>query len=246
MLALTVLSPHRDDAAFSLCLALSRWSKLKVPITVVNFFTISSYAPQSSVTAISEVSSLREKEDRLALSSINSQIRIEALCLLDAPIRLNISAASISAPENAQLQPAGEIESLTRQMQARSAYRLVLAPLALGNHVDHQAVHSAATRAYSGQRLGFYEDLPYATWTSAEELAVRVAAAEGATHVSLRPVVIGISSEAVSRKLRVVSRYRSQINRQEAITIARHAGRYGGGERIWIPKHGKLWRTLLS
>jgi len=245
MLALTVLSPHRDDAAFSLCLALSRWSKLDVPITVVNFFTISSYAPQSSVTAISEVSSLREREDRLALSSINSQIRIEALGLLDAPIRLNISAASISAPENAQLQPAGEIESLTRRMQA-PAYRLVLAPLALGNHVDHQAIHSAAVRACSGQRLGFYEDLPYATWTSAEDLAVRIASTEDATHVSLKPVVIGISSDAVSKKWRVVSRYQSQINRQEAKSIARYAGRYGGGERIWIPQHGKLWRTLLS
>ncbi len=245
MPGLTVLSPHRDDAAFSLALSLSRWSKMNVPITVLNFFTISSYGPQSAATSVPEVSSLREREDGHALYSIGPRIRTEALGLLDAPIRLNISAASISAPENADLQPLDEIASLSRQIEPHFRHGLLLAPLALGNHIDHRAVHNAAINAHHGQRLGFYEDLPYASWTSDEQLAATVSQTEQFTRVALRPVVIR-TSEAVSRKLHVVSRYRSQINRQEASAIATFARRYGGGERLWIPRHGKLWRALIT
>ncbi len=107
MLPVTVLSPHRDDAAFSLCLALSRWPELNVPVTVVNFFTISGYAPHSASTEIADVSSLREREDQEALASIHPAIHVESLDLLDAPLRFNISAAAISAPENVHLQPEG-------------------------------------------------------------------------------------------------------------------------------------------
>ncbi len=244
MLGLTVLSPHRDDAAFSLALSLSRWSKLNVPIRVLNFFTISSYGPQCAASSAPDISWLREREDRRALYSIDPRIRIQALGLLDAPIRLNISVASISAPENQDLQPLDEIASLGRQVEPHFRAGLILAPLALGNHIDHRAVHCAALKAHKGQRLGFYEDLPYASWTSDEQLAARVRETERFTHVALRPVVIR-TSEPASRKLRVVSRYRSQINRQEATAIAAFASRYGGGERLWIPRHGRPWGALI-
>lgn len=244
MLGLTVLSPHRDDAAFSLMVALSRWSEMGLSIRVLNFFTISSYAPQSIASSICEISSVRDREDRRALRSIGPRIETETLGLLDAPIRLNINAASISAPENANLQPAGEIDFLARQMQAYSAFRLTIAPLALGNHIDHRAVHSAAVKAHNGQRLAFYEDLPYASWTCEEQLRTRVAETEDCTKVALKPIVVHRNASA-SKKLRVVSIYKSQITRPEAQAIAAFANRHGG-ERLWVPRHSNLWQSLLN
>lgn len=246
MRGLRVLSPHRDDAVFSLFLALSRWSKLKVPITVLNFFTISSYAPHVSASLIPEISAAREREDRRALAFVDRRVRIEALGLLDAPIRLNISAASISSPENTLLLPPGEIESLAARMRPYfMPPNLALAPLALGNHIDHRSVHSAALKAHTGQRLGFYEDLPYASWTSEEELAARVNEIELATGTALKPAIIR-SRETRARKFCAVSAYRSQITRTDAKLISDYTSRYSGGERIWIPKHGSFWRALTQ
>lgn len=212
-------------------------------MTVVNFFTVSSYAPHSTRAPIPEISSVRAREDQRALAVIDPRIRVEALGLLDAPLRLNISAASISAPENTSLQPAGETESLRVRTQIYFARGLVLAPLALGNHIDHRAVHAAAVKTGRAQSLAFYEDLPYATWTSPDELAARVAETERATQVALKPIVVR-SSNAAATKKRLVSRYQSQIDRSEAVIIARFSSSYGGGERIWVPKHGKSWLAL--
>ena len=245
MLGLTVLSPHRDDALFSLALALSRWSKFSSPITVLNFFTVSSYAPLSTASSISAVSTLRRSEDRRALYRIDPRIKAISLGFLDAPLRMNISVGSITALENEQLRPAGETRDLARSMQPYFRCCLVLAPLALANHIDHRAVYSAALTVQAGQRLGFYEDLPYATWVSGDELATRLAETERATGVPLKPLVIQ-GKGGVAKKRRDIRVYRSQIRRNEADVIARYASRFGGGERIWIPRHGKLWRELLS
>ncbi len=245
MLPLTVLSPHRDDAAFSLCLALSRWSERNVEITVVNFFTASSYAPHSAATGSSAISLVREREDRDALASIHPAIRIDSFGLLDAPLRLGISAAAICAPDNINLQPEAEISALALLIRPYLAQGLVFAPLALGSHIDHNAVRRAATSLSQTERLGFYEDLPYATWISDDELKARVEDIERATGLTLEPTVI-TANEAVESKSSVVSRYASQITAAEAEAIAGYSLRYGGGERIWTPKAGKLWRFLIQ
>ena len=50
---------------------------------------------------------------------------------------------------------------------------LVLAPSALGGHIDHRLVRQAAQQAVGASSLVFYEDLPYACrMTSAEREAV--------------------------------------------------------------------------
>lgn len=244
MRGLTVLSPHRDDAVFSLGLALSRWSERRVRLAIVNFFTISAYAPWTATSLPSEITELRAQEDRRALQAISRHIKNTSLMLLDAPLRLNISPASISAPENSSLQPPGETHSLMLAMRKYFLRGLVMAPFALGRHIDHRAVYAAAVLVRRPQRLAFYEDLPYATWTSEEELAVRVHETENETGVALRPLVIR-HGHAGAQKLRLISRYQSQITRSEAKAIGEYAARYGGGERIWIPRSGSEWRSLV-
>ena len=245
MLALTILSPHRDDAAFSLYLALRYWTRLPIPLRVVNFFTISEYAPHAAACSQRSVSTLRRREDQLVLSSLHRAIRIESLDLLDAPIRLGISSDDIAKPESAARQPAAEISELAIQINNYFAQGLVLAPLALGNHVDHLAVHAAAIESSRPHKLGFYEDLPYATWTSNASLRDRLTEVERSTHTGLKPHVVRSAGMGVSQKYRAITRYKSQITRSEALTIARFASKYRVGERIWLPKYSASWRPLI-
>lgn len=244
MLELTILSPHPDDAAFSLSGALHVWSRRHIHVCVVNFFTRTEYGPGATSVSSSTISSLRRREDHSALLSIDRRIRLEAFNLLDAPLRFGVSAKSVCRRETAALQSNEEIDRLAFHIRKYLKRGLVLAPLALGDHVDHLAVNRATLTYSTERRFAFYEDLPYATWTMDSSLLERVSSIEKVLHVHLKPVVIRNHNCAVSYKFRIASRYRSQITRQEAISIARHALKYRGGERIWIPRYSAAWRAL--
>ena len=85
---------------------------------------------------------------------------------------------------------------------------IVYAPLAVGQHVDHQVVHAAARKLLAkGYRLAFYEDMPYAMTPGATNLAVSVAGAEEwqVDDVALTPVDL-------AAKVAAVGYYRSQLS----------------------------------
>ena len=246
MFELTILSPHRDDAAFSLSIALFCWSKLPIQLTVVNFFTQSEYAPHALSTRISTISSLRKREDRSALRSIDRRIRLKSLDLLDAPLRFGIPADATSRPDIAALQSSAEIDTLAEGVRKYFAHGLVLAPLALGDHVDHLAVKRAALVNSKHYNLGFYEDLPYATWTSSSSLCLKVREAEQCTRVSLRPAIVRSRAFTAAHKRQVITKYDSQISSDTVTAIAKYTSKYGGGERFWFPKYGGPWKLLIQ
>jgi len=245
MEGLGILSPHFDDAAFSLCLSLARWCSLQMKVRVVNVFTVSAYGPRMEATDRLAVSSVREGEDRRVTKRIGAAISIESLRLLDAPIRLHINVGSVFQPESSAPQhgSGNEEKSLACWIRMQLRERFVMAPLGLGNHIDHLLVKAAAEKALASHKLAFYEDLPYAAWTTEAALHERIAETERKIGALLRPVVIR-SKNAIPRKRRIITGYQSQISPEEAAMIARFAGRYGGGERIWIPKHSKSWQDL--
>ncbi|MGH9585144.1 MAG: PIG-L deacetylase family protein [Bryobacteraceae bacterium] len=246
-----MLSPHRDDAVFSLCLCMLRWARGGISVRVATFFTRSAYAPRSPAPEPGQdrcgaVSLLREREDRAALSGIARAIGTESFGFLDAPLRLGIAPSDVCGESARQLDRSGMAERLTAAVVECVRGGLVLAPLGLGGHVDHLAIWSAAISASAGLRnLGFYEDLPYATWTAEDALRERVRESERRAGVLLRPAVIR-ENRPIGSKRRVVSRYESQITPREADIIARFGSRYGGGERIWIPKCSGKWNLLLK
>ncbi len=242
---ITVFSPHRDDAAFSLYACLTRWSAASIGVRVVNFFTVSSYAPRISSTLPHVVSNVRRREDQSALSLINTRIRVESLDLLDAPLRLGISPDYVCKPEASRLPGGIESDMLASVVRKYFAHGVALAPLGLGNHVDHLAVREAAIKSVARGKLGFYEDLPYAIWTPDTVFRERLSDTEERTGLKLRPCIIR-HDRAVARKRKLIGRYQSQIDHDDASTIARFALTYGGGERIWIPKHSRAWGTLIS
>lgn len=242
MISLTVLSPHRDDAVFSLYLALRKWQQSPLRIIILNFFTQSNYAPRISGKGAALVSNVRKTEDHKALAKIGKNIQILDCDLLDAPLRLGIEAAAVCRPETRpDTRCVTEIAAYIRNLARND---LLLAPLSLGGHVDHRAVNEAAIASASKKsRLAFYEDLPYATWTPQDTLQRQVHAMEARIGIPLRPVIVRQRGE-VRRKQYAAARYQSQITLQEAIWIARFSLRYGTGERLWIPKHGESWALL--
>jgi LmbE family N-acetylglucosaminyl deacetylase len=244
MLQVTILSPHRDDAAFSLSIAMSRWRDLNINVQVVNFFTRSGYGPRAPVSEPAAISSLRKREDRRALHVLGERVKVRSCGLLDAPLRLGISSESVCRPESALFMSHGDFEAIASCISKRARPGLTLAPLALGDHVDHMEVRQAALEKCPPQKLGFYEDLPYAIWTPSMSFLQNVCKAEQSTRVKLKPAVIRCAN-AVPQKRRIISKYQSQITPREAEAIACFAKNYGGGERIWIPQHGGLWRSLI-
>lgn len=190
----------------------------------------------------SSVSETRAREDRRALWVLDSGIRIKDVGLLDAPVRLNIPPQAVCTPGVDPSEDRGTSEHLRSVVHSNGSRTLVLAPLGLGNHVDHMAVRAAALANCRGCRLGFYEDLPYAMWTSETNIAERVAETAKSSGTVLTPAIIR-SERAVWRKWQVIQRYQSQISSEEANRIARFALKYGGGERIWVPP-GHHWRSL--
>jgi LmbE family N-acetylglucosaminyl deacetylase len=176
-LNILILSPHRDDAAFSLALAIETWLTAGHTVTLLNVFTRSVHAPYSDADFIhdndrlSYVSAMRLREDELFLQRLTQPLRrahkahllMIDLNLKDAPIRLRIPADALcDTPVNPEDPAIEKIrKALTRQSELSTLEALVL-PAALGNQVDHLTVREAALPLAATLPSAFYEDLPYA------------------------------------------------------------------------------------
>lgn len=112
----------------------------------------------------------------------------------------------------------------------------ILAPLAVGGHVDHRVVHRVAIElARQGREVCFYEDFPYA----ARPFAVDERRA--AIGLELEPVSLDIAA-TLDRKVAAVLAYASQIDalfggaepaRAAILAYAQAVGAGGHAERTW-------------
>ena len=248
MAELSILSPHRDDAIFSVYLSMARWVEMGMRLRVINFFTRSEYAPRAISAApldSSVVSMLRAREDRRAIRSISRAIQVRTLHLFDAPIRLGAKLESICQPESWALRSAGETAMIASRIASYCRRGMLLAPLALGNHVDHLSVLEATLFNRRYAHLAFYEDLPYATWTSEQDIQRRVQSIVEKTRVCLRPAVLR-TGPAQLWKRKAASLYQTQITRDEASAIARYSRKHQGAERLWIPQFNRSWTELTA
>lgn len=240
-----VVSPHRDDAAFSLGLAIEHWLGKRNRVDVLNCFTQSQYAPYSDVENLhsndrrSFASALRSREDVAWNKLMGGRLQITSLDLLDAPLRLSCSVdeamkAEIRPGDRALSRVAGSLRKIAGKGEFGST--AMLAPLAVGGHIDHRLVRQATLEALAGNGLplAFYEDLPYAARPGGEgEIEALVAAANlGLEPVFLQPTAV---DPAVSRarKHRLAECYDSQIDNIVAEQIAAFCERYAGRERVW-------------
>jgi hypothetical protein len=113
----------------------------------------------------------------------------------------------------------------------------ILAPLGIGNHVDHQIAHKVGIRLMAeGFKIFFYEEFPYSMWYP--EALKTVGAVDG--HM-LSPLVVPIEIKA---KLKMIEHYTSQLSgiggnyRKASRNFKEYALAVGKGtyaERLWVP-----------
>ncbi len=243
-----ILSPHRDDAAFSLSIAITNWLTARHTVTLLNVFNRSRYAPYSDAAFVHEndelsyVTAMRLREDELFVRRIKeslpkglkNKLHMVDLNLKDAPIRLRIPLEQLSeTPVNPTDPSIDKIrKALAKHSELGTMEALVL-PAALGSHVDHLTIREAALALTTNIPAAFYEDLPYAaTLPSAATDLDTLRDSLSALNAPLSPLVYQMES-AVERKRKLVLGYASQIDDEAGNLIATFAANYDGGERLW-------------
>lgn len=243
-----VISPHLDDAALSVGGAIARFALENERILVVTIAAGSpppGAAPSPFAASLhrawglgaADAVALRRREDEAAMAILGASAR--RLELLDAvyrlPDRYGSEAALLGEPaaqDRLEIEVAAELAPIL----AAAPRARVLAPLAVGGHVDHRLVHRAAIDlARRGRDVAFYEDLPYAVKPGA--VAERVAAIAR----DLEPTIVDIAA-TLDRKIAAILAYTSQIGAlfgdrdQARDAITAHAcavGSTGPAEQLW-------------
>lgn len=248
------LSPHLDDAVLSCGGAIARFVAAGERVLVVNVCSGSPPpgGPFSGFAALQherwglppdEAVARRLAEDAEALALLGAD-SLE-LGLLDAIYRMPAAyvddATLFGAVDHGDTLAADAAPALETLAQ-RLAGVIFYAPLGVGNHVDHVAVHQVADRlAAAGAIVAFYEDFPYA------------ARAEGAVEARLRELggatrfgsAVAPIDAVIERKITAVAAYASQLTTlfgdheamaQAVVDYARQVGKERGvlGERVWV------------
>ena len=242
---MVVFSPHRDDAAFSLSLAIDTWLSKGHRVHVVSCFTRSEYAPFSDAESLHAndrlhyVTALRLREDESWRRQFGAGLTMADLNLKDAPLRLRCGVEEVCGLE---VNAADKAMVKIRKAVERVAGDAVLLPLALGDHVDHRTVREAGRLGLADETAcAFYEDLPYATRPG---VADSIAAVARELKGGLEPIFGGEAGDgavAAERKRRVMLAYDSQVDGEGTRVIAEFSLRYGGRERLWA---NAAWRRL--
>lgn len=242
-----ILSPHLDDGSLSCGGAIHHWTSIGEPVLVLTLMTSDPPAQLSSFAEYQHASwqlspqkayAARRAEDASALERLGADS-----CHLDFPDCIYrgeqghffyTSDHEIFGPIHpADLQLVELIAERLAEMAPLASNAAVYAPLAIGNHIDHQLVQKAA-KAWRGGDLLYYEDYPYADRVNFE----------GIPTMTAHPVCL--TEADMQAKIEAIGRYRSQIamlfgsrKQMEAMVWAygrRVAGEAGWAERFWLPR----------
>jgi LmbE family N-acetylglucosaminyl deacetylase len=226
-LKINILSPHIDDAAFGLALTISKCANNNIPVTIINCFTVTKWTAiaveNKEVTA---VSLLRKNEDAVFYQTLNANINIVNLDLLDAPLRNGY----IFQQQPFQQNELELIEEL-RKLLAHHVDGLLLSPLGIGNHIDHAICRAAVLKLYDQIDVLFYEDLPYAKRITQQQIELHLKELEDELGVILSSSTDG-SLNCTIDKESAIRLYKSQMNDEIASEIIAHLNALKG-ERIW-------------
>jgi LmbE family N-acetylglucosaminyl deacetylase len=163
-MTLICLSPHLDDAVLSAGAFLAERRLKGDSVLVLNVFSASAeaYAPAAWRFQPRASAAERHQEELSAMAVLG--IAHQDLGFLDAPFRDRRYRAyprlfgSIPAWEESGREALAAVERIARE---RGATR-ILAPLAVGDHIDHRLVHELGRALESAFEVAYYEDMPYA------------------------------------------------------------------------------------
>lgn len=164
-----ILSPHLDDAAFSLGPLLAQHSK-NCHFIVATAFTKSVNLPSGFALACQLDKGLSVNEDYMAIRKKEDAVWAEAIGaeviygeLPEAPHRGYNSASELFGSLHPEIDVRKQLfEWITHLVYFYKPLAL-LSPLSIGNHVDHILIRETAERFNNAEvPVYFYKDLPYA------------------------------------------------------------------------------------
>lgn len=239
-----VVAPHFDDGALSCGGALALWAAAGEAPAVV---TVCAGRPAGALSEFARFQHARWGEEADLVGRRRAEDR-EALAILGAtPVWLPYldciyrgerypDEAAIFGPvaaDEAELVEKIAVDLATLWGETEEAVLLI--PLGLGNHVDHQLVRAAGDWLLSlDLPVAWYEDFPYAARAGGAEQAAALTA-------GLRAEVAAIG-EVLDRKVAAIAAYQSQLpvlfDSAAAMPAAvrAYAEAVGGGapaERYW-------------
>jgi len=217
-----VLSPHSDDAPLSLGGRIHQLTASGQEVLIVTTMCGDPRPPIPDTPLIHELharwdvgeaaSVVRRREDEAAARVLGA--RIAFLDIPDCIYRVDADGAALYQTGEAIFGPLHGADPARSGVPADLLDRIgqatdIYAPLAVGNHVDHQAVKqwslSIAARL-NGVRLWLYEDYPYSE--SAEAVDAALESTTGA--LSLLP--FQLSAQDMRAKMDAIACYTSQIS----------------------------------
>jgi len=231
-----LLSPHCDDIALS-CAGILLKRKIAAPLKMVTIFSHSNFAPRlPQILDEKAITRIRNIEDRKFCERIAAEYR--AIGLPEPPLRGYPNFSSIF---DEGLEPSQEpvypvlIEKLRESIGTENSVCLLLAPLGLGYHVDHLLLYQASLELASERSLPLvlYEDLPYSSELSSEELDAQVKKINSRLKPRLYPI-----DDVIQGKIECIKIYVSQPVSHYVRCVLSHAQRLGAkwqgyAERFW-------------
>ena len=238
------LSPHPDDAALSCGGQIYLRSTAGERVLIV---TVAAGMPQTEVRSIfaefqhhswgldaNEVTAVRRSEDARAAAFLGADYH--SLSLPDAIYRLHPDTGEPLYTSNdelfAMLSSAEEpmVAELAAELAQLPSAERIVAPLSLGNHVDHQLVRAAAELAFAD--LLYYEDYPYVQ-RHPEALLAMVQPPE-----AWQSILYPLDEPAIHARIQAILSYESQIrvlfnDDTTMVRLVREQIDTTGGERCW-------------
>ena len=241
------LSPHLDDAALSCGGQLFKRCQGGERILVVTVFAASPGSDQPLSPLAEElhgvwnleedIVGIRRQEDLAAGQVLG--VSVEHWGFLDALYRHDEQPLY---PEIRSLFT--EVHSADDKLEAELGRRLkerfegipIYAPLAAGNHVDHQLVRRAVAGIEGPPRPLFYEDFPYSRRR-------RVLSKALGSRRAWLPQTVALDEQDVQAKVRAIACYESQLvtvwgSQDEMERDVRRFSKRRKGERLWRATHG--------
>ena len=232
---IAVLSPHRDDAAFSCGLAIRALLATKSEVSIINLCTVSIYAPYlptDNGERIQQVMTAREKEDLLFAEKVTVDAKANPKCLSFIDLGWKDGPLRWSVPDEQMLElipiRSEEVDALAQSLRRFSGSDLVFAPLAFGGHLDHRLMNEAASITIPQDSLLFYEDLPYAC----SSFTVRKCQSS-LNHADAGDAWMSTALNFPGAKMKYAACYASQIAMELAKGMEAHAEQLGGSERFF-------------
>jgi LmbE family N-acetylglucosaminyl deacetylase len=244
------ISPHLDDAVLSCGGQIYQQTRAGQSVLIV---TVAAGGPQSGVVSFfaefqhyswglsgAEAMKARRVEDARAAARLGAEAVIWSLP--DAIYRLHPATGEPLYTDNDQLF--GRLSPDETPLIAELAARLgslppaerIVAPLALGSHVDHQLVRAAAEDAFAN--LAYYEDYPYVQ-RHPQSLPVMLQPPE-----SWQSILFPLDEAALVARIEAIAAYESQMkvlfSGPEAMAgLVRQQVARTGGERLWLRWSGR-------